>query len=403
MNYNDMTTEELLLLDSIDVSKFKKEISGEKLYNLKHQLDLYDTYRLYRFLVIGKHKIMFGYSDRELIIEKYSDFLKNEGYNLREINNKFDKIKAKRKELKGITFDVLDADKIADVYNEDWCNFTGSLAGSCMRGKGSHYKTITSILKYKEDMKIATLRNRDGGLQARSLIWHNQYYDSIYANDNAYSELLSRKLEEADYVSICNNKVVVRLKESLYDEKVPYMDNVMYYDDDNYILNNFSGYYELQNTGGDVWDTDICKNCGSSLHRDDAYVLHNGDYICDSCYSDGVIAYAEDEGDYYYMDDLVYLQDKAYYITGNGNSYIYCVDRDCYYSEDYDLYYAEDTGEYYSKDYGLYYTEDTCEGYVDRDRLYFTVDTELYYRYNDDLYYHKGEYYTNKPEGYEGD
>ena len=51
----------------------------------------------------------------------------------------------------------------------------------------------------------------------------------------------------------------------------------------------------------------------------------------------------------------------------------------------------------------LYYTEDTYEWYVDSDNLYFTVDTELYYRYNDNLYYHKGEYYDNKPEGYEGD
>ena len=162
MNYNDMTTEELLLLDSIDVSKFKKEISGQKLYDLRYQLDLYNTYSRNSFLVIGKHKIMFGYYDKDLIIEKYSVFLKNEGYTLKEINTKFDKIKAKRKELKGITFDVLDADKIADVYNEGWDNFTGSLGGSCMRGKGYRYHNITSKLEDKEDMKLAVLRNRDG-------------------------------------------------------------------------------------------------------------------------------------------------------------------------------------------------------------------------------------------------
>lgn len=401
MNYNDMTTEELLLLDSIDVSKFKKEISGKKLYDLKHQLDLYNTYRLNSFLVIGKHRIMFEYFGKELIIDKYSVFLKNEGYSLTEINNKFDKIKAKRKELKGITFYVLDADKIADVYDEDWNNFTGSLAGSCMKGKGLRYYNITSKLEDKEDMKLAVLRDSGGGLQARSLIWHNKYYDSIYANDNAYSELLKRKLEEADFVSIYANEVVVRLKESLYDEKVPYMDSVMYYDDNNYILNNFSGDYGLQSTDGDVWDSDECENCGRRLHRDDAYVMHNGDYICDSCYSDGVIAYAEDEGGYYHIDDLVYLEDTGHYVTKYGNSYTYCADRACYYSDSYDLYYAEDTGEYYSEDKFLYSTEDTYEWYLDSDKLYFTVDSELYYKYNDDLYYHNGEYYEEKPEGYE--
>lgn len=403
MNYNDMTVEELLLLDSIDVSKFKKEISGKKLYDLKHQLDLYNTYKLNSFLVIGKHKIMFEYCDRELIIEKYSVYLKNEGYTLTEINNKFDRIKAKRKELKGITFDVLDADKIAGVYDECWYNFTGSLASSCMRGKGRRYYNITSKLENKEDMKLAVLRDSDGGLQARSLIWHNQYYDSVYANDNAYSELLKRKLKEAGYVSVLDNEVVVRLKKRLYNEEVPYMDNVVYYDDNNYTLNNFSGDYKLQNTDGYVWAYNKCENCGEGLHRADAYILHNGDYICDSCYSYGVIAYAEDEEDYYYKDDLVYLEDKEYYVTRYGNSYTYCADRDCYYSGDYDLYFAVDTEEYYSDDVCLYYTEDTYEWYVDNDYLYYTVDTELYYKYNDDLYYHKGEYYANKPEGYEGD
>lgn len=401
MNYNDMTTEELLLLNSIDVSKFKKEISGRKLYYLRLQLDLYDTFKLNSFLIIGKHKIMFSFFERELIIEKYSNYLKNEGYDLTGINSKFDKIKAKRKELKGITFDVLDADKIADVYDEDWDNFTGSLASSCMKGKGRRYHNITSKLEDKEDMKLAVLRNSEGGLQARSLIWHNQYYDNIYANDNAYSELLKRKLEEADFVSVFGNEVVVRLKKSLYDEEVPYMDNVMYYDDDNYILNNFSGNYELQSIDEDVWDFIECEECGRRLNRDDAYELHNGDYICDSCYSNGVIAYAEDKEAYYYMDDLVYLQDNEHYVTTDGNSYTYCADRDCYYSDSNDLYYAEDTGEYYSEDKFLYHTEDTDEWYLDSDMLYFTVDSELYYKYNDDLYYHNGEYYEEKPEGYE--
>ncbi len=403
MNYNDMTAEELLLLSSIDVTKFKKEISGSKLYNLRHQLDAYDTYRLKSFLIIGKHKIMFSYIDNELIIEKYSDYLKNEGYDLTGINSKFDKIKAKRKELKGITLDILTADEIANVYNEDWINFTGSLASSCMRGKGSRYYNITSKLKYKEDMQIAVLRNKEGVLQARSLIWHNQYYDNIYANDSAYSELLKRKLEEADFVEVRLNEVEVRLKESIYDIIVPYMDNVMYYDDDNWILNNCSGGYELQETSGYVWNTNECNNCGTRVHRDDAYILHNGDYICECCYSDKVIAYAEDAGEYYYIGDLVYLEDEMHYVTKDGDSYTYCTDRDCYYSESYDLYYTEDTEEYYSEDMGLYFAEDTDEYYLRCANLYFTVDSELYYKYNDDLYYHNGEYYKEKPEGYEGD
>lgn len=403
MNYNDMTTEELLLLNSIDVSKFKKEISGDKLYDLRFQLDLYDTYRHNHFLVIGKHKIMFSNPTRELIIDKYSDYLKNEGYGLTVINDKFDKIKAKRKELRGITFNVLDADKIADVYNEGWDNFTGSLGGSCMRGKGTRYRNITTKLKYKEDMKIAVLRNSEGKLQARSLIWHNQYYDSIYANDNAYTELLKRKLEEDGFVYVSNNDVDVQLTESLYDEKVPYMDSVMYYDENTYTLNNtsYGDSYEFQDTDGYVWNKHRCESCGESIHRDDAYILHNGYYICDCCYSNGVIAYAEDEGDYYYTEDLVYLQDNEHYVTKNGYSYIYCVDRECYYSESYALFYAEDTGEYYSEDKILYYTEDTDNWYVDSDYLYYTVDSDLYYRYNDNLYYHKGEYYEDKPEGYE--
>lgn len=402
MNYNDMTTIELLLLDSIDVTKFKKEVSGEKLYSLRHDLDLYRTYNYYSFLIIGKHKIAFSYLNRELIIEKYSVFLKNEGYDLKGINDKFDKIKAKRKELKGMSFDILNADEIGDIYDEDRKNFTGSLGSSCMSDKGSRYHNIASKLKYKEDMQIAILRNKEGLLQARSLIWHGQYYDTIYANDNALSELLKRKLEDNDYVYISYNDVEVRLTESLYGDKVPYMDKVVYYDDDTYTLNT-SGYgnsFELQNVDGEVWNIEKCVCCGDGVGRDDAYILYNGDYVCENCYSNGEIAYAEDVGDYYYKDDLKYLEDKEYYVK---DTYYYCRDRGCYYSEDYSLYYAEDDGEYYSEDTVLYYAEDNSEWYVDNAYLYFTVDTELYYRYNDYLYYHKGEYYDNKPEGYEGD
>lgn len=405
MNYNDMSVEELILLNSIDVSKFKKEISFNKLYSLRNELDLYGTYRRNSFLVIGKHRIVFNHESDTLGIERYSVYLKDYGCDLKEINEEFDKIKSKRKELKGITFEILDADKIADVYNEAWDNFTGSLGSSCMRGKGDRYHNITSILKYKEDMKIAVLRNREGDLQARSLIWYNKYYDSIYANDNAYAELLKRKLKEDGFVYVNDNNVEVQLTESLYGKKVPYMDSVMYYDEDTYTLNSsrYGDSYEFQNTEGNVWDRYYCANCGERLHRDDAYILHNEDYICDCCYSDGVIAYAEDEGEYYYTADLVYLEDKEHYVTESGSAFIYCTDRKCYYSDLYNLYYAEDTGEYYSEDVFLYWAKDTNEWYVDSDYLYYTVDTDLYYKYNDYLYYHKGEYYEDKPEGYEGD
>ena len=209
MNYNDMTVEELLLLNSIDVSKFKKEISFDKLFELKSDLDLYETYRHFKYLVIGKHKISFKYTPEEsLEIEKFSDYLKNtHGFTLTEINERFDGIKAKRKELKGICFEVLDADRIGDIYDEGWCDFKGSLGSSCMRGKGSRYDNIVSKLKYKEDMQIAILRNSEGDLQARSLVWVGQYFDSIYANDNSLKELLRRKLETNGYEDIVDNDV----------------------------------------------------------------------------------------------------------------------------------------------------------------------------------------------------
>lgn len=405
MNYNDMTVEELLLLNSIDVSKFKKEISFDKLFDLKSELDLYGTYKQFNYLVIGKHKISFKYTPYErLEIEKFSDYLKNtHGFTLTEINERFDEIKAKRKELKGICFEVLDADRIGDIYDEDWRDFTGSLGSSCMRGKGSRYDNITSKLKYKEDMQIATLRNSEGKLQARSLVWVGAYFDTIYANDNSLSKLLRRKLSDNGYKCIDDYDVEIQLTDSLYDDKVPYMDRVMYYDDSSYILNTSgnSDTYEFQNVDGYVWNREECACCGDRVERDDVYILHNGDYVCEHCYCNGEIAYAEDAGDYYYIDDLKFLEDKKYYVR---DAYIYCVDRNCYYSEDYDnLYYAVDDSEYYSEDTCLYYAEDTYEWYVNSDNLYYTVDTELYYRYNDDLYYYNGEYYDNKPEGYEGE
>ena len=97
-----------------------------------------------------------------------------------------------------------------------------------MRGKGDRYHTITSRLSDKDDMKIAVLRNGDGILQARSLIWCGSIM-IVYANDNALCSLMERKLEEADFTYVGNERVEICLDKSLYD--MPYMDNVCYYDD----------------------------------------------------------------------------------------------------------------------------------------------------------------------------
>lgn len=398
--YKEMTMSELLQLETVDVTRFKKEMSYNDVRELEDNLRMLGTLDKYGVTVIGKHYIKRDWREQTYEMGRFANYLKeNEGYTLNDINIEMNRIKAKRASFNNIEFKVEPSDTIASYYNWNYRDFTGSLGGSCMRGCGDRYQNIVDNLDDKEDLKIAVLLDGTGELIARSLVWKNTYFDKIYANNDALAVLLKNHLIENGYISIGSSdvdEVSVGISNGIEGEQVPYLDNVRYYSDRYGTLSNYD--YNMTATFDDcdgyIWNI-VCENCGDYCSSDNCITLHNGDIICHNC--DHLVAFAEDTQEYHYDDDVVYLQDSQFYVTRNSDYYT-AQDTGLHYENCHALYFDESTDCYYGSCYDLIESYDTGNFYSDIDDLYYTVDTERYFEYSSDLYYKDGNWYEEEIE-----
>lgn len=397
--YKEMSINELIQLESVDMSKFKKEFSYEDVRELDNKLNVFDTFNKYGVTVIGKHYILRDWREQTYKMGRYATYLKeNYGLDLNDINIEFNRIKAKRASFKNIQFKIESHDTIADYYDHDYSNFSGSLGGSCMRGNGERYQNIVDCLDNKNDMGIAVLLDGDDNLIARSLLWKNKYYDKIYANNDALVTLLKDHLENNDYMSISNvqEEVAIGLSSGIQGKQVPYMDNVRYYSEYYGTLSTCNYYATASFDEGDgyVWNN-RCDNCGDYCSGDDYTELHNGDTICDCCKH--LITYAEDTGEYYYNKDVVHLADEDIWVTRDADYYT-ARDTGLHYKDCGELYYDESTNEYYVDNYALVEAYDTGNYFSNIDDLYYTEDSERYFECPSDLFYKDGCWYEDEIE-----
>lgn len=89
----------------------------------------------------------------------------------------------KSKFCKGLIFQLLPNEKIPDVYDMALAKLKGTLFTSCMNGRGK----FMDIYKYCESLRILILKNKDGLLCGRALIWKIgdiTLMDRIYVTDN---------------------------------------------------------------------------------------------------------------------------------------------------------------------------------------------------------------------------
>ena len=397
--YKEMTISELLQLETVDVTKFKKEMSYDDVKELEGNLQMLGTLDKYNITVIGKHYIKRDWRTKTYEMGRYAKYLKEyEGFNLNDINIEMNRIKAKRASFINIQFKVEPSDTIADYYNWDYSYFTGSLSGSCMRGCGERYQNIVDSLDDKEDLKIAVLLDGEGELIARSLVWQNKYFDKVYANNDALSVLLKNHLTENDYISITSsqvNEISVSISSSIQGKQVPYMDNVRYYSSSYGTLSNCDCRTEasFDDCDGYVWGN-ICDNCGDYCGSA-CIITYNGDRLC-SCCSD-IAIFAEDTGEYHYDDDVVHLEDVDYYVTKWSDYYKARDTGLCYKYCDY-LYYDESIGDFVEDFDNLVEAYDTGNYFSNVCDIYYTVDTDRYFECSDDLYCKNGEWYENEIE-----
>lgn len=397
--YKEMSVSELIQLESVDVSKFKKEFSYADVRELVDNLACFNTINKYGVSVIGKHYILGDWRNQTYKMGRFATYLKeNYGFDLNDVNIEFNRIKAKRASFKSIQFKIESHDTIADYYDHDYSEFTGSLGGSCMRGNGERYQNIVNCLDNKNDMGIAVLLDGDDNLIARSLLWKNKYYDKIYANNDALVTLLKDHLENNDYMYISNvqREVAINISSDIQGEIVPYMDNVRYYSGAYGTLStcDYSSTISFDDCDGYVWNN-RCDECGDYYSGDDYITLHNGTTIRDCC--SHLVTYAEDTEEYYYNDDVVHLEDDDVYVT-KGSDYYTARDTGLHYKDCGDLYYDESTNEFYEDDYNLTSTYDTGNYFSNIDDLYYTEDSERYFECSSGLYYKDGCWYEDEVE-----
>ena len=398
--YKEMSINDLIQLETVDMSKFKKEFTYADVRGLEDDLQMLGTLAEFGVTVIGKHYILRDLGTQTYKMGRYATYLKeNYGLDLNDINIEFNRIKAKRASFKSIQFKIEPSDMIADYYDHNYSEFTGSLGGSCMRGYGERYQNIVDCLDDKDDIGIAVLLDGNDSLIARCLLWKGTYYDKIYANNDALVTLMKDYLDNSNYTYInhVQGEVAVNTSSNIQGKYVPYMDNVRYYSNYYGTLStcDSSTTVSFDDCDGYVWNNYRCDNCGEYCSGDNYTELHNEDIICNYC--NHLITYAEDTGEYYYNCDVVHLEDEDIWVTKWSNYYI-ARDTELYYKHCDYLYYDKSTNEFYVDRDKLTEAYDTGNYFSNIDDLYYTEDTERYFECSSDLFYKDGCWYENEIE-----
>jgi len=306
----------------------------------------------------------------------------------------------------GYKFSLLKNTEIPSVYEMDRKDGDGSLNNSCMNGDTNYL----DIYRYCDQLQILILKNTEGELCGRALIWKISdditLMDRIYVTDDfMYDKFLTycnaqKWWRKKDYKSYDNKTVFIDAAGNEVDKnftihtdtehsEYPYIDTFQYGDDGS--LNNYgSGEYTYNNTDG-TRDGD---------HSGEVYDEINGEYISedDSCYiSAGERQYrdrychvdncVEVDGDWYYNEDenivevngTWYKKDSGDICEIDGD---YHLTDDCTYCERDDCYYLSDDCVYCEDDEEDVLLDDAVE-----------IDGKYYHKESDLIFEHNGKYY----------
>lgn len=309
----------------------------------------------------------------------------------------------------GYCFTLLKNTDIPAVYDMERKSGDGSLNNSCMNGDTNYL----DIYKYCPHLQILILKNTEGQLCGRALIWKISaditLMDRVYVTDDfMFDKFLSycnsqKWWRKKDYKSYDNKEMFIDAAGNEVDKRFtiqtdtehseyPYIDTFQYGDDGS--LNNYgSGDYTYNNTdgtrGGDEDNHDgesydeineryICEN-------DAIYIEHGeGRYRDRTCHVDNCV---EVDGNWYYEDDcnIVEVSGK-YYETDSSEICIvngdYELVDDCTYCERDNCYYLSDDCVYCEED-----EEDVLESEaVEVDGKYYHTDSDKITQIEDEYY-----------------
>ena len=213
----------------------------------------------------------------------------------------------------GYTFELLDNKQIPSVYEMDRDSGEGSLNNSCMNGDSEYL----DIYKNCDKLQILILKNKNGLLCGRSLVWTISeditLMDRIYVTqDFMYDKFLSfaagKYWRKKDYKSYDNKRTFINLLGEEIDktftvytdtdfDSYPYIDTFQY-GGDGFLSNNDNYEYTYCCTGGE-------REGGEDDHEGEVYCERDSQY-----YLSSDCVYCED-------DEEDVLRDEAVEIDGN--------------------------------------------------------------------------------------
>ena len=309
----------------------------------------------------------------------------------------------------GYIFELLDNSEIGNVYDMERYGTDGSLNGSCMNGDSEYLE----IYENCSQLKILILKNKEGLLCGRSLVWKIDeqitLLDRIYVSkDFMYESFLSYAKSagywtKKDFKSYDNKETfinplgeVINRNFKIFTDtefsQYPYIDTFQF-GEDGYLTNLNYCMYTYNNTDG-TRDGEVDDHEGESyddfanewINEDDAVYIESGEsrYRGRTCHQDDAI-YVNDSW-YYKNDDNIVCINNTHYevdsedITTVNNDYVLI--EDCTYCERLEEYQLSDD---------CVYCEDDEEDNLQDDCV--EIDEKWYHRYSDKITKISGEYY----------
>ncbi len=250
-------------------------------------------------------RALLGSADIKFADKEIEDFVNLYKATIDKFNDKF------------TLFEEITGDKIGYWYSyRNYYNRNGTLGSSCMSDVNEDYFDI-----YMSNPEVCTLvifKSEDDPTKiiGRALLWKlrdgKKFMDRIYTTKDSDVQLFRDYAKENGWYtkrtngsagsgavvspdgSNVNLDLTVDIKPGTY-EGYPYLDTLKFWNKSGTLsINNSSGAYVLESTGGDYISCDSCDGSGRrSCYECDG----DGSYTCSNCDGDGTVGKGDDKED----------------------------------------------------------------------------------------------------------
>lgn len=250
-------------------------------------------------------RALLGSADVKFADKEIEDFVNLYKATIDKFNDKF------------TLFEEVKGDKIGYWYSyRNYYNRNGTLGSSCMSDVNEEYFDI--YMSNPDVCSLVIFKSEDDNdkIMGRALLWKirdgKKFMDRIYTTKDSDVQLFRDYAKENGWYikrtngssgsggavapdgSNVNLDLTVDIKPGSYDS-YPYLDTLKFWNKSGTLsINNSSGAYVLESTGGDYIS---CEYCDGSGRRSCYECDGDGSYTCSNCDGDGTVGKGDDKED----------------------------------------------------------------------------------------------------------